>query len=35
MGLVCLRQVDLKALIAYSSVRHMGVGLTGVLIMNM
>ena len=34
MGLVCLRQGDLKALIAYSSVSHMGVGLLGVIIRN-
>ena len=26
---ICLRQVDLKALIAYSSVRHMGLALGG------
>jgi NADH-ubiquinone oxidoreductase chain 4 len=32
MGMVCLRQVDLKALIAYSSVSHMGVGLLGVMV---
>nr|YP_009131675.1 NADH dehydrogenase subunit 4 [Micrura ignea]AJY78583.1 NADH dehydrogenase subunit 4 [Micrura ignea] len=30
-GLVCLRQVDLKALIAYSSVGHMGFFVGGVL----
>nr|BCO38790.1 NADH dehydrogenase subunit 4 [Vargula hilgendorfii] len=34
MGLVCLRQVDLKALIAYSSVSHMGVGVLGVMMSN-
>nr|YP_009826134.1 NADH dehydrogenase subunit 4 [Shoveliteratura triangula]QIV68425.1 NADH dehydrogenase subunit 4 [Shoveliteratura triangula] len=31
MSLVCLRQVDLKALIAYSSVVHMGMALGGML----
>nr|YP_009349761.1 NADH dehydrogenase subunit 4 [Decma fissa]AQM39793.1 NADH dehydrogenase subunit 4 [Decma fissa] len=31
MSLVCLRQVDLKALIAYSSVVHMGVALGGMM----
>jgi NADH-ubiquinone oxidoreductase chain 4 len=29
--LVCLRQIDMKALIAYSSVAHMGVVLRGLL----
>lgn len=29
--LVCLRQVDLKALIAYSSVAHMGIVLSGLI----
>nr|QTT60875.1 NADH dehydrogenase subunit 4 [Potthastia sp. XL1561] len=31
ISLVCLRQVDLKALIAYSSVAHMGIVLGGLL----
>uniref|UniRef100_A0AB39A5Z6 NADH-ubiquinone oxidoreductase chain 4 n=1 Tax=Senometopia prima TaxID=3234324 RepID=A0AB39A5Z6_9MUSC len=31
VSLVCLRQTDLKALIAYSSVAHMGVVLTGLM----
>nr|YP_006883238.1 NADH dehydrogenase subunit 4 [Xizicus fascipes]AFA36643.1 NADH dehydrogenase subunit 4 [Xizicus fascipes] len=31
MSLVCLRQVDLKALIAYSSVVHMGIALGGLM----
>nr|YP_009349774.1 NADH dehydrogenase subunit 4 [Pseudokuzicus pieli]AQM39819.1 NADH dehydrogenase subunit 4 [Pseudokuzicus pieli] len=31
MSLVCLRQVDLKALIAYSSVVHMGMALGGMM----
>nr|YP_010257214.1 NADH dehydrogenase subunit 4 [Teratura megafurcula]QVM19038.1 NADH dehydrogenase subunit 4 [Teratura megafurcula] len=31
MSLVCLRQVDLKALIAYSSVVHMGIALSGMM----
>nr|AWB98753.1 NADH dehydrogenase subunit 4 [Anopheles parvus] len=31
ISLVCLRQTDLKALIAYSSVAHMGIVLSGVL----
>lgn len=29
-GLVCIRQVDLKAFVAYSSVCHMGIGLSGI-----
>lgn len=29
VGLICLRQIDLKSLIAYSSVRHMGLLLAG------
>nr|QNE85383.1 NADH dehydrogenase subunit 4 [Platypalpus agilis] len=33
VSLVCLRQTDLKALIAYSSVAHMGVALGGLLTM--
>nr|WEG23093.1 NADH dehydrogenase subunit 4 [Zenillia sp. 2 HNL-2023a] len=31
VSLVCLRQTDLKALIAYSSVAHMGIVLTGLM----
>nr|YP_010570197.1 NADH dehydrogenase subunit 4 [Anabropsis multispinula]UZF98254.1 NADH dehydrogenase subunit 4 [Anabropsis multispinula] len=31
VSLVCLRQTDLKALIAYSSVAHMGIALGGVM----
>lgn len=31
ISLVCLRQVDLKALIAYSSVAHMGIVLAGLI----
>nr|YP_010981199.1 NADH dehydrogenase subunit 4 [Aplomya metallica]WOE90329.1 NADH dehydrogenase subunit 4 [Aplomya metallica] len=31
ISLVCLRQTDLKALIAYSSVAHMGIVLTGLM----
>nr|YP_009171508.1 NADH dehydrogenase subunit 4 [Camptonotus carolinensis]AJW76338.1 NADH dehydrogenase subunit 4 [Camptonotus carolinensis] len=31
VSLVCLRQVDLKALIAYSSVAHMGIVLAGLM----
>nr|YP_010145952.1 NADH dehydrogenase subunit 4 [Gryllus lineaticeps]QQO79786.1 NADH dehydrogenase subunit 4 [Gryllus lineaticeps] len=34
MGLVCLRQVDLKSLIAYSSVVHMGMVLGGLMTLN-
>nr|YP_010145965.1 NADH dehydrogenase subunit 4 [Gryllus veletis]QQO79799.1 NADH dehydrogenase subunit 4 [Gryllus veletis] len=34
MGLVCLRQVDLKSLIAYSSVVHMGMVLSGLMTLN-
>nr|YP_005089108.1 ND4 gene product [Liriomyza huidobrensis]AEO51718.1 NADH dehydrogenase subunit 4 [Liriomyza huidobrensis] len=33
VSLVCLRQVDLKALIAYSSVAHMGIVLSGLMTM--
>uniref|UniRef100_UPI0031F36FF4 NADH dehydrogenase subunit 4 n=1 Tax=Saropogon luteus TaxID=468801 RepID=UPI0031F36FF4 len=33
VSLVCLRQVDLKSLIAYSSVAHMGIVLSGLLTM--
>nr|UJG45535.1 NADH dehydrogenase subunit 4 [Monoclona rufilatera] len=31
VSLICLRQIDLKALIAYSSVAHMGIVLSGLL----
>lgn len=31
-GLICLRQTDLKSLIAYSSVGHMGLVISGILI---
>ena len=31
-GSICLRQTDLKALIAYSSVSHMGLVVGGILI---
>nr|YP_009491797.1 NADH dehydrogenase subunit 4 [Cardiodactylus muiri]AWI49110.1 NADH dehydrogenase subunit 4 [Cardiodactylus muiri] len=34
IGLVCLRQVDLKSLIAYSSVAHMGMVLGGIMSLN-
>nr|YP_010046616.1 NADH dehydrogenase subunit 4 [Culex orbostiensis]QPJ78521.1 NADH dehydrogenase subunit 4 [Culex orbostiensis] len=33
VSLICLRQMDLKALIAYSSVAHMGIVLSGLLTM--
>nr|YP_010555043.1 NADH dehydrogenase subunit 4 [Schizodactylus jimo]UYR20458.1 NADH dehydrogenase subunit 4 [Schizodactylus jimo] len=33
ISLICLRQVDLKALIAYSSVSHMGIALGGLMTM--
>nr|YP_009488078.1 NADH dehydrogenase subunit 4 [Anopheles pseudotibiamaculatus]AWB99949.1 NADH dehydrogenase subunit 4 [Anopheles pseudotibiamaculatus] len=33
ISLICLRQTDLKALIAYSSVAHMGIVLSGLLTM--
>nr|QNJ33949.1 NADH dehydrogenase subunit 4 [Medetera sp. Qilemoge-2020] len=33
VSLICLRQVDLKALIAYSSVAHMGIVLSGLMTM--
>jgi len=32
VGLICLRQVDLKAMVAYSSVAHMGILVAGVSI---
>nr|YP_010713100.1 NADH dehydrogenase subunit 4 [Meromyza saltatrix]WDA93966.1 NADH dehydrogenase subunit 4 [Meromyza saltatrix] len=34
ISLVCLRQTDLKSLIAYSSVAHMGIVLAGLMTMN-
>nr|UPX88572.1 NADH dehydrogenase subunit 4 [Panorpa communis] len=34
VSLICLRQTDLKALIAYSSVAHMGIVLGGLMTMN-
>nr|QEJ81560.1 NADH dehydrogenase subunit 4 [Rhagophthalmus giganteus] len=34
ISLVCLRQIDMKSLIAYSSVSHMGLVISGVLTMN-
>nr|UFI48273.1 NADH dehydrogenase subunit 4 [Gymnosoma dolycoridis] len=34
VSLICLRQVDLKALIAYSSVAHMGIVLAGLMTMS-
>nr|UFQ23940.1 NADH dehydrogenase subunit 4 [Anopheles albitarsis] len=34
ISLICLRQTDLKALIAYSSVAHMGIVLSGLLTLN-
>nr|YP_007025679.1 NADH dehydrogenase subunit 4 [Neaxius glyptocercus]AEW68318.1 NADH dehydrogenase subunit 4 [Neaxius glyptocercus] len=34
VSLVCLRQVDLKSLIAYSSVAHMGLVLAGLMTLN-
>nr|AMN09037.1 NADH dehydrogenase subunit 4 [Pedicia sp. ZK-2016] len=34
VSLVCLRQTDLKALIAYSSVAHMGIVLSGLMTMS-
>nr|YP_010531107.1 NADH dehydrogenase subunit 4 [Omoglymmius wukong]UXW93694.1 NADH dehydrogenase subunit 4 [Omoglymmius wukong] len=34
ISLVCLRQIDIKSLIAYSSVSHMGMVLSGIMIMN-
>nr|YP_010046564.1 NADH dehydrogenase subunit 4 [Coquillettidia linealis]QPJ78444.1 NADH dehydrogenase subunit 4 [Coquillettidia linealis] len=35
VSLICLRQTDLKALIAYSSVAHMGIVLSGLLTLTM
>nr|ABB90926.1 NADH dehydrogenase subunit 4 [Grylloblatta sculleni] len=34
VSLICLRQTDLKSLIAYSSVAHMGIVLSGLMTMN-
>nr|YP_010631642.1 NADH dehydrogenase subunit 4 [Propomacrus davidi]WBP61420.1 NADH dehydrogenase subunit 4 [Propomacrus davidi] len=34
VSLICLRQVDIKSLIAYSSVAHMGLVLGGIMTMN-
>lgn len=34
VSLICLRQVDLKSLVAYSSVSHIGLALCGILIIN-
>nr|ALO76833.1 NADH deshydrogenase subunit 4 [Prostomis sp. PRO01] len=34
VSLICLRQSDMKSLIAYSSVSHMGLALSGILTMN-
>lgn len=34
MSLICLRQIDIKALIAYSSVAHIGIVLCGATIFN-
>nr|ARH54333.1 NADH dehydrogenase subunit 4 [Cymbiodyta marginella] len=34
VSLICLRQTDIKSLIAYSSVAHMGIALGGIMTMN-
>nr|WPM98428.1 NADH dehydrogenase subunit 4 [Ochthebius quadricollis] len=34
ISLICLRQMDIKSLIAYSSVSHMGLVLSGIMTMN-
>nr|AFQ62348.1 NADH dehydrogenase subunit 4 [Peltodytes quadratus] len=34
VSLICLRQIDLKSLIAYSSVAHMGMVLAGIMTLN-
>nr|YP_006575999.1 NADH dehydrogenase subunit 4 [Tropisternus sp. BYU-CO166]ACZ58513.1 NADH dehydrogenase subunit 4 [Tropisternus sp. BYU-CO166] len=34
VSLICLRQVDIKSLIAYSSVAHMGIALGGIMTLN-
>nr|AEP27578.1 NADH dehydrogenase subunit 4 [Ceutorhynchus obstrictus] len=35
ISMICLRQSDMKSLIAYSSVSHMGLVLSGILVMNL
>nr|UZG66050.1 NADH dehydrogenase subunit 4 [Aquatica ficta] len=35
MSLICFRQMDIKSLIGYSSVSHMGLDLSGLMTMNM
>nr|YP_010309699.1 NADH dehydrogenase subunit 4 [Berberomeloe castuo]UMR54816.1 NADH dehydrogenase subunit 4 [Berberomeloe castuo] len=35
VSLICLRQSDMKALIAYSSVAHMGLAVSGILTLNL
>nr|YP_006576064.1 NADH dehydrogenase subunit 4 [Naupactus xanthographus]ACZ58591.1 NADH dehydrogenase subunit 4 [Naupactus xanthographus] len=35
VSLICIRQNDIKSLIAYSSVAHMGLALSGILTMNL
>jgi NADH-ubiquinone oxidoreductase chain 4 len=34
VSFICLRQVDLKSLIAYSSISHMGLVLGGIITLN-
>nr|UGN61792.1 NADH dehydrogenase subunit 4 [Cryptocercus convexus] len=34
VSLICLRQTDLKSLIAYSSIAHMGIVISGIMTMN-
>ena len=34
VGIMCLRQIDIKSLIAYSSVAHIGIVLSGVIVFN-
>nr|ALO70947.1 NADH deshydrogenase subunit 4 [Pselaphinae sp. 12 EF-2015] len=34
ISLICMRQIDMKSLVAYSSVAHMGLVLSGVMTMN-
>ena len=34
IGFLCLRQIDMKALVAYSSVAHIGLVLVGLVIFN-
>src|SRR5277367_3038692 len=31
VGIVCFRQVDIKSLIAYSSIQHMSLGVLGII----